>query len=99
MNIIWLIFAHYIGDFALQSDWQAKNKGTKWYIMLAHCMIWTTCICVALQYLGMFALWKAAFLLIGHALMDQWKTTKQAWWYIYPDQAWHLVQVVAVYLF
>ena len=33
--MIWLIFAHFIGDFALQSDWMANNKGYKWIIMFA----------------------------------------------------------------
>lgn len=101
-RIIWLIFAHFIGDIALQSDWQAQNKGKLWYVMLSHCMIWTACISIALQFLGIFALWKALFLLIGHWGMDKWKTTKpktpEAWVYIYPDQAWHLLQCYLVFI-
>jgi len=101
--MIWLVFAHYIGDIALQSDWQAQNKGKLWYVMLSHCVIWTGCISIALQFLGIFAMWKVAFLLIGHWICDKWKTTKsktpEAWKFIYPDQAWHLFQCVIVYLF
>lgn len=100
--MIWLIFAHYIGDIALQSDWQAQNKGKLWYVMMSHCFIWTACISVALQYLGLFAMWKVIFLLVGHWVMDKWKTTKpktpEAWKYIYPDQIWHLIQCGIVYL-
>jgi hypothetical protein len=103
MNIIWLLFAHFIGDIALQSDWQAQNKGTKWYVMFSHCMIWTACICMALQFLGLYAAWKALFLVAGHWACDKWKTTKprtpEAWIYIYPDQAWHFMQCVIVYCF
>ena len=73
MNFIWLIFAHFVGDIALQSEWQANNKKRYWYVMLSHCMIWTASICVALQFLGLFEYWKVAFLLLGHAVSDEWK--------------------------
>jgi hypothetical protein len=101
--MIWLLFAHYIGDIALQSDWQAQNKGRLWYVMFSHCMIWTACVSVALQYQGRFDLWKVVFLVIGHWVCDKWKTTKpktpEAWKYIYPDQAWHIIQLAIVYSF
>lgn len=102
VNFIWLVFAHYIGDIALQSQWQADNKGKHWYFMLCHCMVWTAVICVALQYLGLFELWKVLFLVLGHAAMDEWKShqpkTPENFWKIYPDQGWHLVQILIVYL-
>ena len=103
MDFIWLIFAHFIGDIALQSSWQADNKGKLWYVMLSHCMIWTALICIALQYLGLFEIWKVGFLLAGHALSDTWKAkqpkTPEHWWKIYPDQSWHIVQCLVVYFF
>lgn len=99
--MIWLIFAHYIGDIALQSSWQAENKRWYWYVMLSHCMIWTACVCVALEYLGLFSLPKVAFLIAGHWLMDSWKARQpklnSTWWMIYPDQAVHLIQLAVVY--
>jgi hypothetical protein len=99
MNLVWLIFAHYVGDFWGQSAWVSENKGKYWYIMLAHCIIWTACICIALQYIGLLSLWKIPFLIIGHGLMDYYKTTKKCWYWIYSDQLWHLVQVLIVYDF
>jgi hypothetical protein len=121
-SIIWLIFSHYIGDIALQSSWQAENKSKYWYVMLSHCMIWTACVCIALQYLGLFEYWKVLFLVVGHGLMDEWKchqpherelkvpdyapinqyntfhiVKKSNWWMIYPDQAWHFIQLLIVY--
>lgn len=102
MDFIWLLFAHYIGDIALQSDWQAKNKGKLWYVMFSHCMIWVACICVGLQFLGLYALWKVLFLLLGHWICDKWKANKpqtpEAWHFIYYDQAWHIVQLGVVFL-
>ena len=100
--MIWLIFAHFIGDIALQSDWQANNKGKHWYVMLSHCMIWTACVCVALQFLGTFAWWKVVFLLFGHWVSDAIKVKQpkhpDTWWMIYPDQAWHGIQLLIIWL-
>lgn len=98
--IIFMFFGHFIGDMALQSDWQAQNKGKYWYVMFSHAMIWTGVLCFILLLFNIFAIWKVIFLLLGHVIMDTWKITKpktpEAWWYIYPDQAWHLIQCVIV---
>jgi len=103
MNFIWLLFAHYIGDFALQSEWQSDNKGKLWYVMFSHCMIWTASICIALQFLGIFVFWKVFFLLFGHWVCDYWKAKipkiPENWKYIYPDQLWHIIQLLIVYYF
>jgi hypothetical protein len=101
-NYLWLIFAHYIGDIALQSEWQAVNKRRYWYVMFSHCMIWTGVICFALKWLGIFELWKVVFLLVGHFVADWTKCTAdpnrapEKWWMIYPDQLWHLTQLIVV---
>ena len=72
-RFIWLIFAHFIGDIALQTSWQADNKNKYWYVMLSHCIIWTACVSVALQYIGSFAIWKVIFLVIGYGISDEIK--------------------------
>jgi len=101
-NIVWLLFGHYIGDIALQSDWVATNKGKYWYVLLSHCMIWSACICIGLQFLGIYALWKFFLLFIGHFIMDSWKSrqpkTPENWWKIYPDQAFHIIQIIIVFM-
>ncbi len=93
-NFLWLVFAHFVGDIALQSGWQANNKGKYWYVMLAHCMIWTALICIALQYLQILTLWN---------ICDNWKAkipkTPENWKWIYPDQGFHFLQLVIVYIF
>lgn len=102
-NFLWLVFAHFIGDITLQTEWQAKNKGKHWYIMLVHCMIWTALICMALEYLQMLTFPKFLFLLAGHFACDSWKAkipkTSENWKWIYPDQAIHFLQLVVVYIF
>ena len=101
MQFMWLIFAHFIGDWALQSDWIAKNKEQYWYVMLAHCMIWTCCICIALQFIGTpIVIWTILFLVVGHGVCDTIKARANPegnWWLIYPDQTWHIIQCLIVF--
>lgn len=97
-----IVFAHYIGDIALQNDWQARHKCSQWYVMVCHCIVWTGCVCVALEYAGTLAPWKVAFLIAGHFACDKWKCTKPCppskWTPVYLDQAIHLAQLALVYL-
>ncbi|KKK56014.1 hypothetical protein LCGC14_3068780 [marine sediment metagenome] len=82
--MLWLFFAHFIGDWAFQSDWIAQNKGKYWFVMFAHCAIWTGCICVFYaafvrndgpwETIGMrMDTWKIVFLFVGHYVCDLWK--------------------------
>ncbi len=111
MNFIWVIFAHFIGDWALQNDFLAQNKSKYWFVMFAHCMVWTATISIALQYLGIFAMWKVLFLLIGHWVVDKWKCMnlrdvcskskeieKHNLALLYADQFFHFIQCVVVYI-
>ena len=99
--MIWLIFAHFIGDWALQSDWVAQNKGKHWFVLLAHSMIWTACVCVAIEYVGTLGWDHITFLLLGHFFCDKWKcscTNKFPTWHLYFDQAFHLCQCWVIYI-
>lgn len=101
LDFLWLVGAHFIGDIALQSQWQADNKAKYWYVMLSHCAIWTFCICLVLAVLGALEPWHPFFLVGLHAVADSIKARMpkrpDTWWMIYPDQLWHLMQLVVVY--
>ena len=101
-NFIWVIFAHFFGDIVFQSIWQSQNKGKIPYVMFCHCMIWTATISVALQYLGVFALWKVPFLFCGHYIMDSYKCSKlheiKIGKLMYIDQVVHITQCLIVYV-
>ena len=100
MNFIWLLFAHFIGDWSLQTSFMSKYKSKHWFILFAHCMVYTGVIAIALQYLGILEPWKLAFIFIGHYVMDYTKGklahSEKDWWMIYPDHAWHLLQLLVV---
>ena len=98
--LLFLVFGHFIGDIALQTEWQAQNKGKYLYVLLSHGMIWTGILSFILLYFGVFEFWKVPFLLVGHCICDKWKSsipkTPENWKYIYPDQIWHLIQCLIV---
>ena len=75
-QFFWVIFAHAIGDCALQTKFMGEHKHKYPTVLMAHSITWTGCIGLALLILGIpFPLWKILFLLIGHACMDLASTT------------------------
>lgn len=98
--IFWLIFAHIIGDMALQTEFIAHNKGKYFYLMFCHIMIYLGVIGITFYLLGMFS-WMAMFWIAGgHLSMDLWKSKQPKdeahFWQIYVDQGWHYFQLLIV---
>lgn len=50
INLMWLLFAHYVLDYPLQGDFLAKTKGENFYSLFAHSMIYSLGICLTLFY-------------------------------------------------
>lgn len=40
MTLLNLIFCHLIGDYVLQLDFIAKTKGSNWYHLIVHCLLY-----------------------------------------------------------
>lgn len=97
MNIFWLIFAHFVGDIPLQPPEMVNKKHTEPFWMMAHCFIWTGCICITLTQLGLFDTWKIYFLLFGHWSIDRIKCNGKI--NLKQDQILHLAQLLIVGLF
>lgn len=101
-NFFWLIFAHSLADFSLQTSWMAEYKAKSWYVMLIHCLVWTGCISAVLKILGLLSLWKILFLFLGHYFLDTLKIkvsqNQLVWKYFYLDQLGHFLQLIVVYL-
>jgi len=94
-----LFWLHFVADYPLQGEFLAKFKGSYDYLLFCHAVIWAGTISAGLVYLGLFAYWKVAMLLIGHFIIDMWKAqkpdkvnalTKDLW----IDQALHMVQII-----
>lgn len=102
MRFVWLLFAHVIGDIALQSEFLAVNKGKYWICLAWHSLIWTAIVCIALEYCGILVPWKISFLFFGHFFCDMWKcraTKEFPSWHLYVDQSFHLLQLFVVGVF
>jgi hypothetical protein len=96
-----LIVAHFLGDFPLQGTYLAENKGNNDYLLFAHSFIWAGTLSAGLIYFGTFAMWKAAFLLAVHFIVDRWKARKSSSGNLdlYIDQFFHGIQILVVALF
>lgn len=103
---MWLLFAHFIGDWALQPRWIGENKGNHKEIMFAHCMIYTACIAVALRYIGIgeeIVAW-SIYLFFTHYIIDKWKcwATRRHTiedfpsWHLYVDHYLHFMVLVYI---
>lgn len=105
-RFVMLTGAHYIGDYALQSDYLANNKGTNLYVLTAHSAIWSFCIALTGYELGVAPWWWAVLLIlfIPHFVVDKMKARKLYFFSnlsdreaLAQDQIIHLFQIL-VYL-
>jgi hypothetical protein len=96
------LVSHYLGDMAWQKPEIAHGKSKRWYLMLTHVMVWAGTISVALYVFGLFAFWKVIFLVVGHFLIDEWKSKQPKddahWYQIYIDQGLHIIQIIIVFI-
>jgi hypothetical protein len=93
--ILYLILAHLIGDYVMQTDFLAKVKGQNNFILFVHCAIWTLVCVVALDLLHIFQWWQLPWLLLSHIAMDWIKCHKMPaehslGWCLWVDQAFHI---------
>lgn len=78
MNILlvflFLIFAHYVGDYVFQSEFLGVTKGISWYNLLVHCILYTGTVSFAFYLLGCHNLYPIIIILfISHMLIDKTK--------------------------
>lgn len=67
-NIIIAIFCHLIGDFVLQNDYIASNKGKNDYILIVHCLLYIVPFAFALS-----LTWHLIPILVIHIVVDRLK--------------------------
>lgn len=72
---LWLLFAHFVGDFLLQSDEMAAGKSKSRRVLTLHCFLYSLC----------FLPWGwrfACLTFVLHWLTDVWtsRITARLWW-------------------
>ena len=84
-KIFLIVLCHAVGDYLFQTDFLAKTKGTNWYHLFLHCMMYSIPF-----YLVFGWRWQVALVTIGHFLIDMLKArySKIAYW---QDQAMHYI--------
>lgn len=102
--IMWLLFAHFIGDWSTGNSWVAETKDKYWMVMVAHCFMYTAVCTLAIKLLGYddivnWAIW----IFLSHIFMDVWKSRnadpKQfPTWHLYVDQAFHIGVLVSIFI-
>jgi len=106
-TFVWLmIFAHFIGDYVLQTQFLATTKGKYWYNMLVHCILYTGSVgLVLMKWIDGFPYYGIPLLLVSHWVIDSWKCrglkrestddyTENA--YLYADQAYHFISLMGL---
>lgn len=68
IEIFKLVICHIVGDYFLQTDYMATNKGKDWYLLFVHCV----CYCVPFLVVYGFA-WQIALIFIVHIIVDSLK--------------------------
>ena len=67
-SLYWIIICHLLGDYVLQSDYLASNKGKNWYCLTVHSILY----CV--PFVVSFGLdWRASVIFIVHMIVDSLK--------------------------
>lgn len=44
--IFWILITHFVADFLLQTDWQAKNKSSNWDALWYHVLVYSFTIAI-----------------------------------------------------
>lgn len=69
------ILCHLVGDYLLQSDWQALEKVKKSTACLVHA------ICYTLPFLFLTHSWKSLLIIAGtHFIIDRWRLARYVCW-------------------
>ena len=93
MNILKVIICHIVGDYLLQTDYMAREKGKDWYVLFVHCV----CYCVPFIYI--FGLdFKIIILFLTHMMIDALKA-RYIKFGIYADQILHYQIALMIYAF
>ena len=91
-NILEIIICHMIGDYVLQCDFIAKTKGSNWYHLFVHCILYVV------PFVIVFGIdLRIYVLLLTHLIIDPLKARYNKINYI-QDQILHYIVASMLYL-
>ncbi len=92
---LFLLAAHFIGDFAFQSTWMSTEKNKRWEVNLSHALLYTATFVIfriPLSYLSLGIIAISHFLI--EPLKGRWGILKYDW----QDQLLHILVLIFVFL-
>lgn len=86
-----LLACHFIGDYVLQIDFLAKTKGSNWWHLIAHCVLYSVPFAIV------FGIdWRLCIIIAFHFIVDALKARYKKIGYV-TDQTLHL-STMLIYL-
>lgn len=105
--LFWLLVAHFVGDFALQSQFMAETKSKLPLVMIAHVIIWTGIIMIPVKLFGYNIFPAALVMALAHWFVDFMKMKlfdklkdkkgKEAIMLFNADQVMHFIQILVLW--
>ena len=91
-TILFLVMCHMIGDYVLQTDFLAKTKGTSWYHLFVHSLLYS------IPFLFVFPFnYKLYILIISHFIIDALKARYKKIDYV-TDQLLHYLVLTILFI-
>lgn len=84
-----LIVCHFIGDYFFQSEYIATTKGSNWYHLLVHCVLYTLPFCVLTNDEAL------VILFVSHFIVDALKARYKKISYV-ADQVIHIAIILVL---
>lgn len=75
LALLIMFSGHFFTEYILQKTRLGIYKRRSSWGLILHASFWALAMCPGLYLLGLFALWKALFLLATHAIIDFVKTS------------------------
>jgi len=91
--MFWILFAHFLGDSALQPERHANEKGKVLRYMITHCFVYAGIVSVMFVALEKFKWYFPYVLLISHFIVDtslRSKDVNKKGWIGWIDQGLHI---------
>ncbi len=96
-----LFILHLFGDFVLQNDWMAENKGKNtrlgYLACLVHCFMYTMpFVCVTYRALPLFLIFATHFAIDKYGLAKKWTAFYKVGWRLNTDNWLHVYLIFMV---
>ncbi len=99
-KLVWMLAGHFMGDFAFQSEWMAKEKAKSWEVNAYHALVYTASVFVTVWFGGIKLVPAALVLLaVSHFVIDPLKARYNIIKSIWVDQLLHILVILYIAYF